>query len=260
MNKLSSKNRANKNSTNKKGKSNLAFFKIHTVLFILSGILLVMAISLSYSVYKEGNIAKVNAEQSLEEVEKIILTNDEIRPSNPTKPPNMYEEKSMNEAVQIELEDVKLEEIDTKAIEPEERDGEAIETPEEEYSTIAKIEMEEIGLHTSVLSRWSYELLDISVNKFHGPEPNEQGNFIVIGHSYRNGTHFGSLHLLEIRDVIKLTDVSGRTIEYEVYEILIIKPDELEKIKSDHPLSLTLITCDKDNEYRLVVKSKAINQ
>lgn len=256
-------NLSRKNITNKKGKSNLAFFKLHTTLYIISGILLVIAIILSYSVYKEGNIAKVNAEESLKEVEQIILTNDETRPPNPSGPPNMYEEQSLDdikerssqfrqissnspEAVQVETEEIASEEAETKVVEP----------PEDGYSTIAKIEMEKIGLNTSVLSRWSYELLDISVNKFYGPEPNEQGNFIIIGHNYRNGTHFGSLHLLEIGDVIELTDVSGRTIDYEVYEMIIIKPDEVEKLESDHQLALTLITCDTDNDYRLVVKSK----
>jgi len=35
---------------------------------------------------------------------------------------------------------------------------------------------------------------------------------------------------------------------------------EVEKLASNYPKVLTLITCDRDNEYRLVVKSKAINQ
>ncbi|MFW5799958.1 MAG: sortase [Spirochaetota bacterium] len=126
-----------------------------------------------------------------------------------------------------------------------------------EYTPIAKMEIEKIGLELSVLSEWSYRLLEISVNKLRGPEPNEPGNFIVIGYNYLNGIHFGSLNLLKVGDLIDLTDLSGRTIIYEVYEILIVKPEEVEKLETDKALTLTLVTCDTKLDYRLVVKSKA---
>ena len=106
---------------------------------------------------------------------------------------------------------------------------------------------------------WSYELLDISVNKFRGPEPNEPGNFIVIGHNYSNGEHFGKLDMVKIGDKIDLTDLSGRKISYEIYEILVIKPNELEKLKTKDIRTVTLITCDSNRNLRLVVKSREIN-
>lgn len=128
----------------------------------------------------------------------------------------------------------------------------------DELKPIATISIERIRLNASVLPDWSDELLDISVSKFNGPDPNEPGNFIVIGHGYDSDTHFGRLHLLEVGDLIHLTDLLGRTVPYEVYEVMIIKPSDIEKLKTDEKLTLTLVTCDKDNAYRLVIKSKAI--
>lgn len=59
-------------------------------------------------------------------------------------------------------------------------------------------------------------------------------------------------------DLLELTDLSGRKLIYEVYEIQVIKPDELDKLLTDKEKTLTLVTCDADNRFRLIVKSHAI--
>lgn len=127
-----------------------------------------------------------------------------------------------------------------------------------EYDVIAIIYSEKIGLYSSVLSEWSPQLLDISVNKFSGPEPNEEGNLVLLGRNYADNGYFGSIHLLVIGDLISLTDQTGRTLLYSVYEISIIKPEALEKLSTDYETTLTMVTSDKDQLYWLVVKSKAI--
>ncbi len=207
------------------------FSQFHRVTFLVSGILLVIAASSAYQAYNEGDSAQENAEETLVVFEQLVLKTDETEP------------RSISEPL------ITIEKIDEEPV---------TEVKKPTYNPIAKVQIEKIGLNVSVLSEWSYELLDISVNKFSGPEPNEPGNFIVIGHNYINKAHFGSLHLVEIGDSIDLTDLSGRTVTYEVFEVLIIKPDEVEKLQSDNPLALTLVTCDTNNEYRLVVKSRAL--
>ncbi|MDW7660772.1 MAG: sortase [Bacillota bacterium] len=219
----------------------LSFFsQFHRVAFLVSGILLVIAASSAYQAYTEGDTAQINAEETLGVFEQLVLKTDETEPRSITEPLITIEKIEGDQEVDVEVED------DPNA-----------EVKKPTYSPIAKIQIDKIGLSVSVLSEWSYELLDISVNKFSGPEPNEPGNFIVIGHNYINKAHFGSLKKVEIGDLIKLTDLSGRTLTYEVFEVLIIKPNEVEKLESDNPIALTLVTCDTNNEYRLVVKSKA---
>lgn len=223
-----------------KGKSILAFFsQFHRVAFLISAILLVFAASSAYQAYTEGNAAEKNAEETLDLFEQLVLKTDETEPRSISEPLITYEIVEEDDEVEDEVEPT-------------------TEVKQTTYEPIAKIQIDKIGLNVSVLSEWSYELLDISVNKFSGPEPNEPGNFIVIGHNYINKAHFGSLKRVEIGDLIKLTDLSGRTLTYEVFEVLIIEPNEVEKLESDNPLALTLVTCDANNEYRLVVKSKAL--
>ena len=197
---------------------------------MISATLLLIAISSAWSVYMEGHVANRNAQEANVRFDLIVLKNETTERSSEVVP--------VMETVETESPVVVL--------------------PVTLYSPIAKISAERIGLNVSVLSEWSYELLDISVNKFSGPEPNEVGNFIVIGHSYLSDAHFGSLHLLKIGDLMELTDLSGRKLTYEVYEIQVIKPEELEKLLTDQVKTLTLVTCDTDNQFRLVVKSKAI--
>lgn len=205
----------------RKGKAFLAFFRIHTVFYIISVVLLLVAINNAYDVYLVGNHAKTNAQTSLEKFDEIVLKNEPSELIDPTETVNMVGDVA--------------------------------------YTPVAIISVDRIDLKVSVLSEWSYDLLDISVNKFSGPEPNEPGNFIVIGHNYINDAHFGNLHLLKVGDTIDLTDLKGRTLTYEVYEVLIIKPTEVDKLETKDIRSLTLVTCDKNNAYRLVIKSKAKN-
>lgn len=241
-----------KNSNYKRGKNILAFFTFQTWAFIISAILLILAIGSAYPVYMEGKTAQKNAEQSLEAFEMVVLKTE------PSKSQNTAEiAESSNTAVIGTSQNIDEEEINSDEV--QQLPSKAIEKPKVEYTPIAKLQAEKIGLNVSVLSEWSYELLDISVNKFNGPEPNEPGNFIVIGHNYSNGAHFGSLHLLEIGDLIDLTDLLGRKITYEVYEILTIKPDEIEKLMTDEVRTLTLVTCDTNNALRVVIKSKETN-
>ena len=54
------------------------------------------------------------------------------------------------------------------------------------YKIEGIIEIPKIGINYPVISKTSEELLKISVNKFHGPNPNEVGNYCIVGHNYLN--------------------------------------------------------------------------
>lgn len=223
--------------------------KLEIWAFLISTILLLFAINSAWTVFIEGNKAEKNAEQVIERFDLIMLSNVPSEPQIMTESTIASSTQGQTEVTTEVTTEVAT--ITLAVVAPQK--------PKLEYSPIAKINAKRIGLNVSVLSEWSYELLDISVNKFGGPDPNEEGNFIVIGHNYLNSAHFGSLHLLEIGDQMDLTDLSGRVLTYEVYEIQIIKPDELDKLMTDKAKTLTLVTCDADNQLRLVVKSKVVN-
>ena len=86
-----------------------------------------------------------------------------------------------------------------------------------EYETDAILNIPALNIQYPVLSDTSEELLEISLNKYWGPEPNEEGNYCIVGHNYRNGTMFSNVKKLENGDIIYITDTSGRKVKYTVY-------------------------------------------
>lgn len=130
------------------------------------------------------------------------------------------------------------------------------------YSTESVITIPKIGISYPVLSETSDELLEVSVNKYWGPEPNEVGNYCIAGHNYRNGKMFGRLSELEDGDIVQIEDTTGRTIQYQVYRKYVVEPDDTSctsQRANGKPLTfreLTLITCTNYGTQRLIVKCR----
>ena len=132
------------------------------------------------------------------------------------------------------------------------------------YTTEAIITIPKIGITYPVLSETSDELLEISVNRY-WPEadklkPNEVGNYCIVGHNYRNGKMFGRLSELENGDKIQLQDMTGRTLEYEVYNKYIVNPTDTRCTSqlTNGRKEVTLITCTNYGTQRLVVKCREV--
>lgn len=71
---------------------------------------------------------------------------------------------------------------------------------------------------------------------------------------------FGRLHELENGDIVTLEDMSGRVLQYAVYDRYVVDPDDT-SCTSQHTngrKELTLITCTNYGTERLVVKCKAV--
>lgn len=134
---------------------------------------------------------------------------------------------------------------------------------EETYPIEAIIKIPEIGIDYPVISKTSEELLKISVNKFHGPNPNEIGNYCIVGHNYLNDKMFSRLDELKNGDLVELKDLSGRTIKYRVYDKYIVNPTDTsctsQRTKDGKKLGfreMTLITCANYGTQRLIVKCR----
>lgn len=134
---------------------------------------------------------------------------------------------------------------------------------EDGYDIIAKLEIPKIDLQTNVLSRYNENTMLVSVTKFWGPEPNEIGNFCIIGHNYyKRKNMFYNLKNLSKGDEILLTDRTNNTISYEVYSIIKIKPKDISCLsqETDGKREITLITCTNDSQKRIVVKARQISE
>lgn len=128
-----------------------------------------------------------------------------------------------------------------------------------QYSTIATLNIPKLGIEYPILSKTSTELLKIALNKYWGANPNEVGNMCVVGHNYEDSRFFGNLHKMKKGDIIKITDLTGKTLDYQVYKTMVIGPYDTEctsQLTNGHT-EITLITCYAGGSKRLAVKARA---
>ena len=125
---------------------------------------------------------------------------------------------------------------------------------------IGIIKIDKINLNYSILSISSDELLDVSVCRFAGPMPNEVGNLCIAGHNYVDYKFFSRLNELDIGDTIKIYDLSGNFVTYEIYETYETKADDTSCTFQDtnNARIVTLITCNNVTGKRLVLHAKEI--
>ena len=128
------------------------------------------------------------------------------------------------------------------------------------YDVCAKLEIPVIELETYVLKNYSTQALTISVTKFWGVNPNEIGNFCVAGHNFINKNMFRNLKKLNIGDKLILTDNTIGKIEYEIFDIYTVIPEETSCLfpVMDGKREITLITCTNDSSKRIIVKAREV--
>ena len=135
-----------------------------------------------------------------------------------------------------------------------------------QYTTIATISIPKINLQYPILDgvtdsdAETEALLKISPTKFWGSDPNEVGNFCIVGHNYRNTKFFSKVPTLANGDVIEITDAGGRTLRYSIYNKYEVIPEDLSCTSqlTNGKKEITLITCTDDSKMRVVVKARAV--
>ena len=127
----------------------------------------------------------------------------------------------------------------------------------ETVTKIAIVNIPSINITYPVLSTYNTELLKTSPCKYWGPDPNEVGNFCIVAHNYRNAKFFSKVPELENGDIVEITDLNNRTIQYVVYDKYVVREDyrSCSSQKTDGRKEVTLITCTDDSENRVVVKA-----
>lgn len=135
-----------------------------------------------------------------------------------------------------------------------------------QYTTVATINIPKISVSYPIIDgptdspEETEDLLKISPTRFWGPEPNEVGNFCIVGHNYRNDRFFSKVPTLIEGDTIEITDLSGKTIQYKVYTKYEVDPSDVSCTSqlTNGRREITLITCTDDSKYRVVVKARQV--
>ncbi len=134
------------------------------------------------------------------------------------------------------------------------------------YTTIATINIPKINVQYPIIDgqtdseQETEALLKISPTKFWGADPNEVGNFCIVGHNYRNTKFFSKVPSLVTGDIIEITDATGKTLRYSVYDKFEVVPEDLSCTSqlTDGKKEITLITCTNDSKMRVIIKARAV--
>ena len=128
------------------------------------------------------------------------------------------------------------------------------------YKIEGIIERPKINIKYPIIDHTNEETMKVSITKFWGPQANEIGNYTVAGHNNKDGTMFGKTKYLQIGDKIKLTNLKNKIIEYEIFKIYSIDPDDVSCVESveSGTREITLITCTNGHKNRLVTKARQI--
>lgn len=128
------------------------------------------------------------------------------------------------------------------------------------YNVIGLIEIPAIDLEYPILDKTTKTTMATSISRFSGGDVNEYGNISLAGHNNYSGTMFGKNKKLKLKDKILLTDLSGNTIEYEIYDIFVTNPDDVSILEAKDKAirEVTLITCKNGRSERLIIKAREI--
>ena len=119
---------------------------------------------------------------------------------------------------------------------------------------IGTITIPSINLELPVLSKFSNSNLKKAPCRYYGNL--FTNDLIICAHAYE--TFFANLIKLKQNDLIFFTDVDGNNYAYEVLEIEILKPTDVDKMVNNE-FDLTLYTCTYDNTGRITVRCNRVN-
>ena len=128
------------------------------------------------------------------------------------------------------------------------------------YTVLGKLYIKKINLYQPILKENTAGAYNTALVKMSGPNLNEKGNVAIGGHNYMRGNYFIKINKLVKNDVVTVTDLSGRKVNYYVYEYGIANKDDasyLVQPSNPDDRIVTLVTCTKGGKERYYVKAKA---
>ena len=120
---------------------------------------------------------------------------------------------------------------------------------------IGTITIPTINLELPVMSEYSYDRLKKAPCRYYGNL--FTNDLIICAHAYE--TFFANINKLTQKDLIIFTDVDGNHYIYEVLDVEILKPTDVDEMVNND-FDLTLYTCTYDNMNRVTVRCNLINE
>ena len=206
--------------------------KIYKLIFFILIIILIVVIAMI--IFKYGS-SQVNNKQAQDMVETFSQTELKLQE-------NVKSENEQN----IEADEIQLEYKGYKVI---------------GIIKIPKINLEYPIIEIEDISPESAKKpMKLSIIKYWGENVNDYGNLSLAGHNNKDGTMFGKTKKLKNGDIVELTDLLGKTIQYSIFDIFVTDPNDVSILlpKDENIREVTLITCTNGNKERLILKAKQI--
>ena len=128
------------------------------------------------------------------------------------------------------------------------------------YTVLGKLKINKINLYEPILKENNAGAYNTALVKMAGPNLNDFGNVSIGGHNFMRGNYFIKIRKLVKNDVVTVTDLTGRSINYYVYEYKVADANDPTYLKQPDTLNekiITLVTCTKGGKQRYYVKAKA---
>lgn len=175
---------------------------------------------------------------------------------------NQIKEKELEtvvEEVKVQIENIKNNNTETNTNNTEQNRKE-VQVEYKGYNVVGIITIPKLELEYPIIDKTNEEAMKVSITKFWGNNVNDIGNFTMSGHNYMDGTMFGGTKKLNVGDLIEMTDLSGRTIKYKIFDKYVINPNDVECVNSVEggTREITLITCTNGRSNRLIIKAREI--
>ena len=128
----------------------------------------------------------------------------------------------------------------------------------EGYEVMGTINIPKTGIEYPVLSEVTKKSLETSVAILYGVGLNQPGNTTIVGHNYRNKLFFSDNKKLSNGDIVKITDQTGTTVTYEIYNMYETSPSDASYMQRDTAgaREISLSTCTDDSSARLIILAK----
>ena len=120
---------------------------------------------------------------------------------------------------------------------------------------IGTLSIPSLGLTLPVLDDWSYPKLKKAPCRYVGSV--YQNDLVIAAHNYT--THFGSINKLRSGDTVTFMDADGNTFLYEVIELEILQPTDVEEMQTGD-WDLTLFTCTVGGSSRVTVRCEKVDE
>ena len=129
---------------------------------------------------------------------------------------------------------------------------------ESEANIIGNIQIPKLNISYPILSNLNENLLKLSPCRFFG-NISDNSNLCIAGHNYDNNSFFSKIQNLKINDRIIISDNTNSVYTFYVFDNYEVAPSDLSPIyetTNQFKKELTLVTCNNQNDKRIIVKAK----